>query len=267
MQTEDATNACLRQLLSIFLTHLGMIDIYPKFQWRQDRRKPFHGSSRRHRPTVVTRFLASDGRSSRHFFNVVSEQRVRQFFDIFQRRQHHPSFPRFSAHPRAWTKMKWRSIPENRVIPEIRCSQHFRLAEPLGRGGREGRRSETPKVRCRQLRIALLERRESPDRTPRKPQASLIRMLHGQAHGAVTPEFGLPLNSLTARFIFLLDWPRAERARITTICCRKLRSIVQQPAPKTHRVQLCIKLREMYIREDVTRYSAVGLNESELYSH
>jgi len=45
---------------------------------------------------------------------------------------------RSSAHPNAWTKMKWRSILENRVIPEIRCSQHFRHAEP-SRRARDGR--------------------------------------------------------------------------------------------------------------------------------
>jgi len=93
-------------------------------------------------------------RSTRSF-NVVSEQRIRQFFDIFQHR-HHP--PRSSAHPRAWTKMKWRSILVNQVIPEIRCSQHFRHSEPYrGRGrdkGSVGWGSETPKVGCWQLRTA-----------------------------------------------------------------------------------------------------------------
>lgn len=88
----------------------------------------------RPRSTVVTRFLASDGRRARHFFNVVFPAAGPAVFRYFST----PSTPSPFPFPGSSTstKMKWRSIPENRVIPEIRCSQHFRHAEPFGGGKR-----------------------------------------------------------------------------------------------------------------------------------
>lgn len=90
--------------------------------------------------------------------------------------------------------MKWRSIPENRVIPEIRCSQHFRHAEPTRSDeGPEGRGSETPKVRCRQLRTAL--RTSGVTRSDTAEAAGILNKdVTRTGERGDSPEFRLPFN-------------------------------------------------------------------------
>lgn len=138
------------------------------------------------------------GRWSMTLFRRSFRARGRQFFDIFHNVVN-VIFLFVSRLIRAWTKMKWRSIFEKRVTPEIRCSA---LSCQALRG--EGN-LETPKVGCWQLRI-----------TPRTPRA--IRSDTAEAAGILNKDVTLTSERFTwislaipraAQFItrFLFSFP------------------------------------------------------------